>query len=177
MCDEQKSKEVINIIREYDIYLAGLCLGEHKGIHSEFGELIDDLLKNIGKEESRKTLVKIAGRELIDRFINILNEEDNTSRKYVCEILGEIGSEKAIEPLVKLLEDKDADVRRSAVYALSKIFKNLNREGQDSLVARIMSLKIDNKTESINHIKETTGRRFIRLLKASHTGNRKQPVG
>lgn len=140
--------------------------------------MIDDLFKNIDKEESRKTLVKIAGRELIDRFINILNnEEDNTSLKYVCEVLGEIGSEKAVEPLIKLLEHKDMDVLRIAAKTLGKIFKNLNREGQDSLVARIMSLKIDNKIEAINHIKETTGRRFIRLLKASHTGNRKEPVG
>ena len=50
-----------------------------------------------------------------------LRKENNTVRESVAFILGEIGKEEFIEPLSKLLEIRNLDVRKNTLIALGKI--------------------------------------------------------
>jgi len=100
-------EKLIETIKGYDPYLAGLCLGEYRGNQSDFGELIDALFSEIENEEARKGLVRIADAQTIDRLIGLLKDEDDDVRKSAADALGKIGSDRAVELLIPLLKDKD----------------------------------------------------------------------
>ncbi|HHT9105289.1 MAG TPA: NACHT domain-containing protein [Candidatus Wujingus californicus] len=164
LVDNEMAKTLIEKIVKYDLYLAGLCLGEFKGKRSKFKGLINELLKNIEKVDALNVLVKIADSELIEKLINLLK---NVGGWRAADALGKIGTEKAIDPLIAVLEDKDMDefVRGGAAYTLCNIFKKLEEVKQDNLFNRIYSLKFDNelKNSLINQIKDVTARRFIKF--------------
>ena len=46
----------------------------------------------------------------------------------MAEALGQIKSEKAVEPLIKRLEDEDADVRRYALSGLAQGLEKIDRK-------------------------------------------------
>ena len=54
-------------------------------------------------------------------IIFMLNDEDIDVKKTAIHVLGNIGSKKAINPLINLLKDKDKDVRNKTIKALDKI--------------------------------------------------------
>lgn len=199
LLDDEMAKTLIEEIVKYDLYLAGLCVGEFKGQRSEFRGLINELLKNIEKEDARHVMIEIADLELIKRLIFLLKHTKDSrvrwgianilgkigsekvveflisflkyknanryARQCVADALGKIGSEKAVEPLISVLKDKNMDtyVRWIAAYALCEITKKLKEKEQDTLFARIYSLKFDNKDSLITQIKDATTRRFIKL--------------
>jgi len=123
MLDKEIAKVLINTIRGYDLYLAGLCLGEYKGIRYEFSGLIDELLKNIENEKALHVLIKISDSELIERLIDLLNGDNKDVRQGAAFALSKIGTEKAIDPLIAVLKDKDmdSDVHQGAADALGEI--------------------------------------------------------
>ncbi|MBM4056514.1 MAG: hypothetical protein FJ264_17980 [Planctomycetes bacterium] len=166
LLEKETAKVLINTIWRYDLYLAGSCLGEYKGLRSEFKGLIDELLKNIKNEEARHVLIKISEPVLIEKLIALFNTFAGGD---AADVLGKIGSEKAVDPLIKFFNDKDADtdVRRRAADVLGKITKKLKEEEQDKLFARIYSLKFDInlKDSLITEIKNVTARRFIKISK------------
>jgi len=64
--------------------------------------------------------------ELVEQVIEsvddvLISSPVSEIRKLAVEVLGKIGSEKAVEPLIKCLGDKDWTVRESAARALEKI--------------------------------------------------------
>jgi len=262
MLGKEDAKTLIEEIKGYDLYLAGLCLGEYKGDRKVFSELIDRLLKMAckGYKRASETLIRIADVRIVDKLIESLKDNDSEVRRNAASVLGKIGSERAIEPLIerlkddgpdvrwkadsalgeigseraikpliKRLKDDNPDVRRSAAYALGEIgseraikplierlkddnpyvrwsaasalgeigseraikplierlkddnpyvrwsaasalgeiAKDLNKEGQDMLVKRIYSSKLDSeiKEHAITKIKQATARRFIKLTR------------
>ncbi len=66
------------------------------------------LLSNVGIDG-----VLSAGTNLND----LLDSEDSDERKFAAEVLGEVGISAFYRPLLKLLRDKDPDVRRAAIIA------------------------------------------------------------
>ena len=123
MLDDEMAKTLIEKIVKCDLYLAGLCLGEFKGQRSGFKGLINELLKNLEKEEAQNVLIKIADSDLIEKLIKLLTDTDSNVRRNAANALGKIGTEKAVDPLIAVLKDKDTDrnVRQSVADALGKI--------------------------------------------------------
>ncbi|MFX0081088.1 MAG: HEAT repeat domain-containing protein [Candidatus Hodarchaeota archaeon] len=56
-----------------------------------------------------------------DYLYSCLERENNTIRESVAFILGELGNEEFVQPLVKLLSIKNLDVRKNTIIALGKI--------------------------------------------------------
>ncbi len=77
----------------------------------------DDLNK---KFKAMEVLVK-EGKVVLYSLLSLLESPSATLKACVCEILGKIGDERAIEGLAKLFNDKDLNVRTAAVNALANI--------------------------------------------------------
>lgn len=60
------------------------------------------------------------GAPSLEALLDLLKNEPRL-RGIVIQSLGEIGDKRAIEPLIGMLDDKDADVREETVTALEKI--------------------------------------------------------
>ncbi len=56
-----------------------------------------------------------------DYLYSSLARDNNTIRESVAFILGELGKDKSIKPLVKLLEVRNIDVKKNTIIALGKI--------------------------------------------------------
>ena len=84
-------------------------------------------LYNVGefrslKDKAIRVLALIKPDHIIDQLINDLNKKDSSVRWSAAYALGSIGSEKAIDPLIKALTTaKDSYVRWSAADALGRI--------------------------------------------------------
>ena len=57
----------------------------------------------------------------IEKYDSLLEEKNHALRRSAVELLGELGSEKAIVPLRKALRDRSPAVRRNAVESLGNI--------------------------------------------------------
>ncbi|MCP4112786.1 MAG: hypothetical protein GY749_45870 [Desulfobacteraceae bacterium] len=73
------------------------------------------LLSNVGIDG-----VLSAGTNLND----LLDSEDSEERRFAAEVLGDVGISAFYRPLLKLLRDKDPDVRRAAIVASGNL-KNM----------------------------------------------------
>ena len=56
-----------------------------------------------------------------DYLYSSLAKDNNTISESVAFILGELGTDKSIKPLVKLLEVRNVDVKKNTIIALGKI--------------------------------------------------------
>jgi HEAT repeat protein len=93
-------------------------IGDTRGIIPLINLLND---KNNGvKSNSSIALIKI-GKPCVEILIDNLNSKEEQIKEHVAEILGEIGDVRGIEPLKKLLNDENDDVRRAAEVSLEKI--------------------------------------------------------
>ncbi len=92
------------------------------GTLGEIGDAraVEPLIRALGEKSSKVSkavmhaLAKLAS---VEQLLKVLGEGNLT----VVEALGKIGDVRAVEPLIKALEDEDEDVRRNAVVALGKI--------------------------------------------------------
>jgi len=56
-----------------------------------------------------------------DYLYSSLTKDNNTIRESIAFILGEIGNEESVEPLINLLKVRNVDVRKNTIIALGKI--------------------------------------------------------
>jgi len=84
------------------------------------------------KEEAKAALVNI-GKPAVESLIKALKDKDSNVRRYAAVVLGEIGDERAVEPLTEVLKNKNArwasDALRNiigtkAVRSLTKALKD-----------------------------------------------------
>lgn len=61
------------------------------------------------------------GEPALEPLLPFLEEEDDFVRQFALDIVGAIGNEKAKEAITKLLDDKDPNVRSSAVEAIGNL--------------------------------------------------------
>jgi len=59
--------------------------------------------------------------EKITQLLEALKSPDTTVKKYAIEDLGELKDEKAVEPLISLLNDEEVAVQEAAAESLIKI--------------------------------------------------------
>ena len=79
-------------------------------------------LRRKAKDQVVKKLIEI-GRPAVPALVGVLQKHDTWSAILAAEILGKIGDERAIQPLLRCLEDKeDLDfLHEEAMFALVKI--------------------------------------------------------
>lgn len=76
----------------------------------------DDVTRWTAEEELQR-----AGSYAVEPLIEVLNDGESSSRGTVIEILGNIGDERAVTPLVSVLDENDRELREKAVRALGEI--------------------------------------------------------
>ncbi|MBU0700694.1 HEAT repeat domain-containing protein [bacterium] len=122
--EKKQAKKVIECIGKYDPYLAAKSLAGYTNKGEDFQGLIDWLLSKIEDKNARDVLAKIADTYIEDRLIGLLKDEFFGVRINALNaawVLGEIKSEKAIEPLIGLLKDTKSWACSSVAGALDKI--------------------------------------------------------
>ncbi|MEO0088454.1 MAG: HEAT repeat domain-containing protein [candidate division WOR-3 bacterium] len=77
----------------------------------------DDLNKRF---KAMEILIK-EGKVVLYPLLSLLNNPSNVLKTCICEILGKIGDERAIEGLANLFKEKDINVQMAAVNALANI--------------------------------------------------------
>jgi HEAT repeat protein len=89
---------------------------------SSIDELINDLSKNDEFiQEEAKSLLQEKGVEVVDPLIDaLLNNRNKDIKISVAKILGDIGNEKAIDPLITTLSSPHKLLRREASTSLIK---------------------------------------------------------
>jgi HEAT repeat protein len=88
---------------------------------------------------------------ILDDFIDLLNDEMFEVRRKAVSVLGKIGNEKAVFPLLRLLKDMDTEVRRRTVEALGKI-------GSEKAVDSLIQVLQDSDKEVRTKAVETLGK-------------------
>ena len=103
--------------------LAAVALGEI-GDFRAVEPLIESLKDDYPKAQwaAAEALQKI-GKTAVEPLIESLKDE--RARIPAVVALGEIGDSRAVEPLTKILQDKNADVRWAAMNALEKISREV----------------------------------------------------
>ena len=77
----------------------------------------EDELVRVQASES----LEVIGEPAVEILINALDNPDKNIRRYSARVLGEIGDERAIRPLIQNLRDDNKWVRRETSGALSKM--------------------------------------------------------
>lgn len=79
--------------------------------------------------------LKLAGKPAREHLTLNLNHKQSAAKLVSAAVLYEIGDENAIDPLFKLLEDKNPDIRVAAAHALSKLAPELALEALIKMLA------------------------------------------
>ncbi len=105
-------------------------------------DIVVEKLLPLLKEENadvRNAAIEILekiGRDKVDIIGQCLNDEDKDVRLFVCDIIGKFGTEKALDYLIKALNDPEVNVRNSAVMGIGKVQSNRAVEALAELLSR-----------------------------------------
>jgi len=83
-------------------------------------KLVDQLSDLNGSLEAAQVILSWMGRRSVHALIRALGHEGECCQP-AAEVLGAIRDSEALEPLTEILEDRRADVRRAAVWALGEL--------------------------------------------------------
>lgn len=115
--------------------LQRLILDENKAVREAAGDALirrgnqdgaEQLVKNFANprievRNQAMWLIVCMGEPALEFVFPALENKDHDVRKFAADVIGEVGSEIGIGPLVKTIKDVDANVRLSVVEALGKI--------------------------------------------------------
>lgn len=76
---------------------------------------------NAGLRNAAVEILVKFGRQAIPELLEELNCNDHDVRKFIVDVLGSIGDERAVDGLVLALEDEDSNVRAAAAENLGKL--------------------------------------------------------
>jgi len=123
-------KQVPEDIFYSNLMLFGKCIADAEFVESSLREEIVNELWSLYqtaefdslKGKAMGVLARIKPDSLIDSLITDLESKDSSVRGSAAEALGTIGSERAVDPLIKsLTEDKLREVRKTVAEALGLI--------------------------------------------------------
>lgn len=120
-----------DVLKTYPNQLAKIHAIWGLGQLARKGEKVEDIL-SMGLlssdaeivAQTAKTMGDAKLKNAADALISLLSSSNERIQFYAAEALGRIGSQKAIQPILKLLEknnDKDVYLRHAGVLALSRI--------------------------------------------------------
>jgi len=81
-------------------------------------------------------ILQSLGEKSIDALLSLLNDENHDVRKFACDMMGNIGSHRAVSHLIATLDDPNRNVASSAAEALGNIG---NKEGVEPLIKSLKS--------------------------------------
>lgn len=90
--------------------------------------LCNDTSENV-KYYASESLAKI-GFPAVNAFLQVIQDKNPTVRRLAAGALGEIGDQRALQPLTRVLQDTDLDVRIRAHESIEKICKTHNLNPQ-----------------------------------------------
>jgi HEAT repeat protein len=95
------------------------------------------------------------------------NQEDEEVKSLSIRSLGFLGDKKAVEPLLKILQDQNQtdEVRRSSVVALDKLLENNDQRFLDALLSTLKETKPILLQEAIPKLAERQDKRAIYPLR------------
>jgi HEAT repeat protein len=138
--DEHATKLLITVLKDKntDVRIsAASALGQIGGGHAAMA-LIDALNDKNAKVRESVTyaLRKIdddaiaeISETAVERLIAALKDPVSDIRKVMVRALGQMGDDRALEPLVEALQDESNEVRQSAALALEKLNWNPDKSG------------------------------------------------
>ncbi len=112
-------------------------------------ELVEQLKVEDNKEVRLRIIevLKHAGKATLDHILLAVNDERWFVRRNMAIILGELGDQRAIEPLLDLTRDSHLNVRAEAVNALSKVAPRSHKDSEQRLLemfeAEIPKMKLE----------------------------------
>jgi HEAT repeat protein len=112
-------KDKDNDVRAKAAWILGE-IGNPKTIQILYDIFMTDTNEDV-KESAAISLVKIGGKEVTELLVVALHDENWLNKKIAATALGEIKNQITVKPLMKLLKDDNAFVRKSALKALKKI--------------------------------------------------------
>jgi HEAT repeat protein len=107
------------LIYQEHLKLVALCLHEAKNVPPTIEKHVLDLIKRLDSDSCIDFLASWGRGKAEDALVQLL--ENESKRRRIVEILGGVGTDRAVNALAKALEDKDEGVRRVAAEALRKI--------------------------------------------------------
>ncbi|MBC6419623.1 MAG: HEAT repeat domain-containing protein [Prochloron sp. SP5CPC1] len=130
--DREQILRVVKLALEVDLQLGARLAGEvQKQFQGKTVELVwacevpllvkIELLKKTKSEKAGRAVARIRCTHRIGFLSQALSHSDNRVRSSAVYAQGQIGSERAVEPLITALNDSDVWVRIRAAYALGKI--------------------------------------------------------
>ena len=135
-----------------------------KAISALAQTLCNDTSKDI-KYYASEALAKI-GFPAVNTLFQVIQDKNPTVRRLAVGALGEIGDQRALQPLTRVLQDTDIDVRIRAHDAIEKICKthNLNpqqfiqqSQSQNKGIAEIKnnhSSRVNDPVQRLKKVKE-----------------------
>ena len=84
-------------------------------------EFNDKIKKILGIAEPSYEIKALDKEKLIDSLLNMLDNEDNETRKFTAQTLGELGNMRVLPALSKLLSDSDKSVVSAAMSSIEKL--------------------------------------------------------
>ncbi len=119
--------------------------------------------------------VVAAGEAAVDGLAQILADRklDGTLRFTAANILGDIGSRRAVGPLLKALKDPYFNIRRCAALALGKIGDPKARRPLMSLAEKDPFAWRDPKTNQVRYLVREDARKALQMLSGKGTPSRK----
>lgn len=105
-----------------------------------------------------RTLVTYADKATVTPLITVLESDPRlTARENAAWALGQIGDKKAIQPLIKALEDPETRVRLRSVSALKRLKA---REATRDLVERVKDSNVIVRERAVQALQEITGKKI-----------------
>jgi len=127
-----RKREIVTVIAFYTLlcvllsaFSSGLIHFKRKdSIESEqhIGKLVHTIRTTINRAEMRNAARSLAdiGGSAVDSLIVLIKHENVFIRWYCADVMGRTKSEKVVQPLLKLMDDPDQNVRRVAVSSLGE---------------------------------------------------------
>ncbi len=82
-------------------------------------------LLSLAKEEEMKRIsiaaMRDIGKNIVPSLISFYQKEDILGQRVICEVLGDIGDQRAKDLLIKALKQSDGHIRHSAALSLGKL--------------------------------------------------------
>ncbi len=149
-----RKREIVAVVTFYTllcIFLSAFSSGiielskDKTAAEPKINQLVHTIKTTHHRGEIRGAAASLAeiGGVAVDSLISLLNHENKFVRWYCADALGNVQSDKVVQPLAAMLNDSEANVQRAAVSSLGSI-------GSSQVVKILITtyLKSDKKVQS-----------------------------
>ena len=132
------------------LLLAGQCIVETRNLSQSLTQKIIDKIFEFWRSHPsigfiKPTVIELCqvNSKMLEKLQEALNDKDSDVKQQASEILGEVGSSKAVLALIRVCDSEDVRVKNKAVQALAKINQTFN--GKEALIQALSNESNDVK--------------------------------